>query len=113
MTQEKEYIEKCLDIYQNGGVLWLIERTDTNEFCYKELKMWQSNKPETWHDTYLWSKEIGFFHVFFLTKEDALKGLDYMDLRQGGCHCCGHGSKAIPTEITEHEFVRREEKLKT
>lgn len=105
MEQSKEYIEKCLNIYQNGGILWLIEKKDTGEFCQRELKMWESNKPETWHDTYLWSKNISFFTIFFLTKEDAEKGLDYMDLREGGCHCCGHLSKSIPVLITEHEFV--------
>ena len=104
---EREYINKCLDVYQNGGILWLIERTDTNEFCYKKMKMWQSNKPETYHDIYLWSKDIYFFHVFFLTKEDAENELKFMNLNEGGCHCCGNGSTAIPIEITEHEFLLR------
>lgn len=110
---ETEYIKKCLDIFQEGGVLWLIERTDTNEFLQKKLKMWQSNKPDTWLDTFLWSKNIGFFNVFFLTKEDAEKELQspFMRLTEGGCHCCGHGSTEIPVAITEHEFVGSKEKI--
>ncbi len=105
---EKEYIEKTLDTYKKGGVLWLIERTDTNEFCYKEAKMWQSNKPETWHDTFLWSKSTSFFSVFFLTHEDAEKELQFMNLTEGGCHCCGHGSTKIPIAITALKFVGNE-----
>ena len=113
IINEEEYIKKCLDAYKNGGLLWLIERTDTNEFCYKQLKMWQSNKPETWRDTFLWSKDISFFHVFFLTREDAEKELQenmFMRFTEGGCHCCGHGSTEIPTAITGHEFVRWQKK---
>jgi len=105
MERTEEYYNKCFEIYTKGGILWLIERTDTNEFCYKQMKMWQSNKPETWRDTFLWSKDISFFHVFFLTKEDAEEELQWMNLNEGGCHCCGHGSTKIPIEITEHEFI--------
>ena len=104
--EENEYIEKCTSAFTEGGVLWLIERTDTNEFCYKQPKIWQSNKPDTWHDTILWSKDISFFHVFFLTKEDAEDELQHMSLNEGGCHCCGNGSTKIPVIITEHIFVK-------
>ncbi len=104
-----KYLEKCLDIFQNGGTLWLIERADTNEFCYKQMKEWQSNKPETWVDTYLWSKDISFFTVFYLTKSDAENKLNspFMNLTEGGCRCCGHGASNIPITITEHEFIKK------
>lgn len=102
---EKEYIEECINRYQDGGTLWLIERTDTNMFCYKEIKFRYTNKPETWCDSYLWSKDIHFFTCFFLTKEDAENEIKHMNLTEGGCSCCGHGSKQIPVIITEHEFL--------
>ncbi len=102
---KKEYYEECLNRYQDGGLLWLIERTDTNEFCYKQLKTWQSNKSETWRPSFLWSKDISFFHMFFLTKEDAEKELQFLNLTEGGCHCCGYGSTEISIIVTEHEFV--------
>ncbi len=107
MERTTEYSSKCLNILEDGGTLWLIERTDTNEFCYRELKMWQSNKPETWSDSFRWSKHISFFHLLFLTKEDAEDELKQINLREGGCSCCGHGAVDLPLAITEHEFIGR------
>src|SRR5687768_3149521 len=106
--KDDNYFNKCMEVYKSGGTLWLIERTDTNEFCYRELKTINTSDPSSWLDTFLWSKEISFFTVFFLTKEDAEEELKYsfMDLREGGCHCCGHGATPIPYQITEHEFVK-------
>ena len=105
MKRTKEYYEKCMDIYTKGGFLWLVERTDTKEFLQNEPQMWQSNKPETWHEKFRWDKNIGFFNVFFLTKEDAQSELQFMNLTEGGCYSCGYGSTKIPVEVTEHEFV--------
>jgi len=109
--RNEEYITKCFDIYKNGGTLWTIERTDTNEFYCLIPKMGVSSRPETWKDTYIWNKKISFVTILFLTKEDAEKELQenmFMRFTEGGCHCCGHGSTEIPIAITEHEFVQVE-----
>jgi hypothetical protein len=101
----KEYQEKCFNIFSNGGTLWLIQRTDTHEFCCLEFMMFNSSKPETYNDRYSWKRDISFFHVFSLTKEDAEFRSKSMYLFEGGCKCCGHGSKTIPLTFVELKFL--------
>lgn len=93
---EDNYMKNCIEIYTNGGILWLIERTDTNEFLYKEIKIWQSNKLESRLDTFNWNRDISFMHIFFLNKEDAENELKYLFI-----------DKNIPFAITEHLFINK------
>lgn len=102
---DQEYQSQCFNIYEKGGILYLIERIDTHEFLYKELKAFQSNKPSTYHDSYKWNKNISYFTVFFLTQEDAQNFLKIVEMKEGGCHCCGHGKTDIAIQVTEHEFI--------
>ena len=102
-TFEKEEQEEIFRITQEGGVLFLIERIDTNEFCTTEPYVGitpHEPLPKT-----KWDARIGYFigTEMFLTKEDAKK--HNKGFREGGCECCGDGSKEIKTKVTEHEFI--------
>ncbi len=100
---EIEYRMEIGEIYHKGGTLWLIERKDTNEFLYRHFTLQRSDSPyKKWE---AWSKDINILTIGFLTKEDAEKELPFLNLLEGGCSCCGHGSKNVEIEITEHEFV--------
>lgn len=106
--EEKQYASDCFDRYHDGGILWLIERTDTCKFLKRVFQMWDSSKPSTWHDKFAWSNEIGFETVWFLSKEDAeneIKLISKLVFLEGGCHCCGNGATKIPYKITEHKFI--------
>jgi len=108
--EEQKYASDCFDRYYHGGILWLIERTDKNEYLKRVFQMWDSSKPSTWHDNFSWDKSIGFETVWFLSKEDAEKELvniSRLEFLEDGCHCCGNGSKEIPHKITEHEFIKK------
>ena len=107
--EQEEYSQMCYNIYRTGGILWLIERKDKNEYLMHHLEMYRSDRPS--NVRYTWSSNIGFMTVWFLTKEDAEEELKWMGLTEGGCSCCGHGSKKIDVEITEHEFVRTSESI--
>ena len=104
---ETEEIDKILKIKNEGGILYLIERTDTNEYAYSKAKpdSFRTNSPNFGMVDVLWTKEINEFHLYtgmFLTRQDAEK---YSNLTEDGCRFCGNGSKKIPTVITEHEFI--------
>jgi len=105
MKNERSYYEKCFELYQNGGTLWLIERTDTGEFLKKDLKIFNSADPSTFSPSYRWSNKVSVFTVFFLSKADAENELKYLPLTECGCQHCGNGSKPIPIKITDHEFL--------
>jgi len=106
---ETEYRIKCTETYYRGGVLWLIERKDTNEFLFRHFQLQRTDRPyQKWE---AWKKDIDVLTIFFLTKEDAEKELPFLNLLEGGCYCCGHGSKNVVVEITEHEFVGSKEKI--
>lgn len=100
---ELGYEQKCLNVYSEGGTLYLLERTDNNNFCAKTWTEWKSN--DTYRPFYTWSNKIGFFTVFFLTKEDAEEFLKVNKFMEGGCSHCHHNSTEIPINITEHEFI--------
>jgi hypothetical protein len=104
MRQTKEYIDRVFEIRKNGGILYLIERTDTHEFLFKVWD-WNISNHKPKRKTEGWSKEISFLTVGFLTLKDAEEEMKWMDLTEGGCYCCGHGSKDLPVLITEHEFL--------
>ena len=91
---------------QEGGIVYLIERTDTNEYAYEEmLGMQRSDNFKL--PRILWVNHLNSFGMvgsMFLTKKDAEK-INKGGFREGGCHCCGHGSKEIPTIVTEHEYL--------
>ncbi len=100
---KEEEQEQVHNRFNNGGVLWFIERTDTNQFFYEPLRIERSHDefvPDSGVD---WMDNISLFGLSgaFLTKEDAEK---YNNFTQGGCRYCGNGSKKIPTKITEHIF---------
>lgn len=105
MIREKEYRDECFNRFNNGGTLWIVERTDTNEFLSPNLEMSSANKLRS--KPFVWAKKLTFMEamVAYLTKEDAEKDLPFLLLREGGCVCCGAGSTPIPVEIREHEFV--------
>ena len=102
---DSEYKKEVYKRFNEGGILYFIERTDTNKFLYEPLRT------ETTADLYIpdvnveWTDNINLLTLskVFLTKEDAEKNKP--KLSQGGCRYCEHGSKPIPIEITEHEFV--------
>jgi hypothetical protein len=102
-----EYMEKCHDIYMNGGTLFMIERTDTNEFCHRKLNLSKSNEPSFGKKHYAWSKDISMFTLFYLSKYDAEKELKFMNLQEGQCDCCGRGGTVIPVNITDHLFIKQ------
>lgn len=88
-------------IFSEGGTLWFVERTDTNEFLSLSL-------PSILGGPRLginWMPEINEFCLCYayLTKEDA-ESMDY-SFSEGGCSSCGHGSEKIPIIVTEHEFI--------
>ena len=96
--------EEIYKIFNEGGILYFIERTDTNQFFYEPFRIMFS------HESYIPDRDIGWDNVIncgtlsgsFLTKEEAEK---YNNFTQLGCRYCGHGSKSISTKVTEHEFV--------
>lgn len=105
-VDSKEYIEELFRRFQEGGIIWLIERTDTHEFYYPSMspRIHVFGKGEI--PRYCqWHKEITMFVATsgFLTKEDAVKYSWMRDGFERGCPNCGYGG--IPTTITEHEFV--------
>lgn len=106
MIFDSLYIAKCLEIFQKGGILYLIERADKEEFLCKGFPTKEIRNREQW------SKEIDFFTIMFLTKEDAEAKLPFFKLTEGGCPCCGNDSTNIKVKITEHEFVNHRPKNK-
>lgn len=99
---EQEEINKRFD---NGGILWFIERTDTNQFFYEPLLLKSSNDPFVPDENTGWSNTLTHYNLTgaFLNKEDAEK---YDTFTECGCRYCGNGATKIPTKITEHEFVK-------
>lgn len=100
-----EYREEVYRIFNEGGILYFIERTDTNEYYYEPLRNTASNSPYIPDSNIAWSKTIDWFTLSgaFLSKEDAE---EYQPKpTEGGCRYCHHGAIEIPTIITEHEFV--------
>lgn len=98
--------------YENGGTLWVIERTDTNQFLVNKKGFHERYTngvldADKWYDT-LPQLNNGFFYFstedYYPTKELAEKFAP-KELREGGCDCCGHGSVNIPIRLTEHEFL--------
>ena len=108
---EKEEFDEIYRRIDKGGVLYLIERTDTNQYAYSESlpDSSLSNSPNFGQSYIIWANDvsISFFMAtgMFLTKGEAEKYNE--GFTEGGCHCCGHGSTKIKTIVTEHEFVRR------
>lgn len=111
---DKDEMNEVFRRTEEGGILYFIERTDTNEFAYSESRpnSGMSNHPDFGMSDTRWTNDVSFFKMgtgMFLTKEAAEKcnGIFHED----GCPFCGNGSKEIPTIVTEHEFVRKEEKI--
>ncbi len=101
-NRDKKYTDEVYERFHSGGILWLFERIDTNEFLTLNLEIQRSDRPAK---PDYWSKPLGIFHLHkaYLTKEDAES--EFRPYYQGGCGCCGNGSVEIPVKITEHEFI--------
>ena len=113
-VHSQEYIVETTRRQNEGGILWFIERTDTNEFLWFNLRVFDRDFNRRENETYInWSKEAGVFPMTcaYLTKEDAEKNCP--ELTEGGCQHCGHNSKKIPTIVTEHEFIPNPPKIRT
>lgn len=91
--REPEYHEKCFEILDKGGILWLIEREDTREFLAPNLTGLLNAK---WH----WDKDVSCLCFLFLKKSDAEEQLPNFNLTENGV--------PIPVKITEHEFIGKE-----
>ncbi len=94
--------EEVYKRFMKGGTLWFIERTDTNCFLFEPITLnTHSHLPPI--GKIEWAETISIFILSgaFLTKGDAEI---HSNLTEGGCSCCGHGSKPIPIKITEHLF---------
>lgn len=97
--------------FKEGGTLYFIERTDTNDFFYTPLVMTTSNDHFIPDRFTAWSDKINLTTVLsggFLTRESAEKENNFTEC---GCRYCGNGSKKIPTIVSEHEFVGEKENL--
>jgi hypothetical protein len=107
-----EYLKEVQNVIENGGVLYFIERTDTNEFAYEKpsLNSEFSSSPNYGSKDLVWMKEVSLFiglafSLCYLTKEEAQEELDIRSWMEGGCHVCHNGGNKIPVEVTEHLFV--------
>lgn len=112
---DPEWYQMVQDVFNNGGTLWVVERTDTNQFLMKESALMgrpsmhdiphilRKNK---WVDQIPSASEIFMYsrENFYPTKELAEK-FSPKTITEGGCECCGNGSKEVPFILTEHEFV--------
>lgn len=111
-----EWMKMVLDVMENGGSLWVVERTDTNQFMVRRsnFKIRSSNDPPASFNPIEWQDNIPQYKGSFLnfltedfypTKELADKFAP-KEIREGGCKHCGNGSKKVPIKLTEHEFVK-------
>ena len=106
----EEYVDKVYGILEKGGILWLIERTDTNEFLIEKhngLLESIQYKRDIWTKQLPTIGEMIFTYTikyYYLTKKDAEN--HNHGFSEGGCQHCGHRSKQIRTTVTEHEFVK-------
>lgn len=97
--------------FKEGGILYFIERTDTNQFYYSPPIMTTSNDLFIPDRFTAWSESINLTTVLsgaFLTKERAEEENNFTEC---GCRYCGNGSNKIPTIVREHEFVGGKENL--
>lgn len=91
--------------FKEGGALWFIQRTDTNQFWYQPFRMRTTAHRHEPDEHVAWADAIHLMMILlggFLTKEDAEK---YNNFTESGCRYCGHGSHKISTIIIEHEFI--------
>lgn len=103
----KEYMEECVRRFNEGGTLWLIERTDTNEFYRAPTEPHIHTFGKGYNTRHCsWSKTIDVFIAVsgFLTEEDAKQFQFTRDGIEYGCSNCGYGG--TPVKVTEHEFVK-------
>jgi len=104
--EEKE-MNEIFNRFNNGGVLWFFERTDTNEIYYENCFAMRHTHQYVHPDEDIrWGKtpDLVMLNFAFLTKEDAEKHKPKITV--GGCRYCNHGSTDIPIDIVEHEFVK-------
>lgn len=106
----RSYLDEVYKIFHEGGKLWIVERTDTNEFPVRDIGIRHTGRDQPPRRGQKWSKSISFQNLSyaFLKKEDAHP--DILNFNEGGCLYCGHGHKVVPVELTEHEFVPNTDK---
>lgn len=117
IPQDIEWRKWVTEIMEKGGSLWVVERTDTNQCLIKELDLNLISPHDTFSILPNWKETLpnlnnGVLHCsaasFYPTKELAKKFAP-KEIREGGCRCCGNGSKKVPIKLTEHEFVNSKE----
>ena len=102
---QKGEFEEIYQRFNEGGILYFIERKDTNQFYSERMLMMNTSHANHPDEEVEWLDSLGGIFGLsgaFLTKEDAEK---HNHFTQGGCRHCEHGSTKIPTIVTEHEFV--------
>jgi hypothetical protein len=102
-----EYIEEVYRRFDQGGILYFIERTDTNQFLLNPLSGGYKSHQEYIPDSDVgWSDDISFFNLSEAhLSEEYAKEFGKTNLTEGGCRYCHNNAKQIPIKITEHEFV--------
>lgn len=102
-----EYIEEVYRRSEEGGKLYFIKRTDTNQYLYNPAigKGWRSNQEHIPDEDIAWSDELGFFNLSeaHLSRAYA-KEFGKTKLTEGGCRYCHHKAKKIPITIVMQNF---------
>jgi len=101
MKKDKEYYKRLVDIYCDGGYLWLVERGDTGEFYNSYVsKDYHSLQGTSEPMRCGWTKVVDLSTSMqgYLTKKDAEKDFNNFI----SCPICGYDK--VPSVITEHQF---------
>lgn len=111
---DSEWYNIVSNVMENGGTLWVVERTDTNQFLIEDidLSIHTSSEPFNpfedrvrWRDTIPQANDFGFSRQSFYPTKELAERFAPKEITEGGCRCCGNGSKQIPLRLSEHEFV--------
>ena len=108
----EDYRNKIESIIENGGTLWVVERTDTHQFAFETNLYNPVHQPQIrleWTDTLDMGRFMGEYYLY-LSKEDFDK--ENLTLRDGACEHCRGGGTEIPIVCIEHEFVNSDKAKK-
>ncbi|MFA7307591.1 MAG: hypothetical protein WC026_13065 [Hyphomicrobium sp.] len=105
-------------IMENGGSLWVIERTDTNQFMIRDLDFTIDSrvsffKPPEWKDKFPTLNQLPYGKILMFMAEDLYPTKELADkfapkeILEGGCEHCRNGAIQIPIKLTEHKFKNR------
>jgi len=110
---EDGQIEEVYKRFDEGGILYFIKRTDTNQFFYTPMHIGFVHDYRGPDSNVGWEDSIGSLNSrsgAFLTREDAEEKAEmWGGFTQGGCRHCGNGSEPIPTIVIENEFKKKED----